>query len=984
MKLKRLLSAGLSIGLILTNIVPVIAEENNNIVIAGNEIYRESFDTDGSFASNTAYIKAKDGEREVLQFDRRGTADNMQSLFGADCADVIAEYDMRLTGATGATNNSVSLAMRAEETGGESVRFSYHDISTYDMQSGKFGGARVRDRLSVAYAGESDDVSHWNIGDMSGTLGIENTSARCFEKYYTFRAAIVGSTAYHQIISDAGELIGAVSADLSGYALPKHGKAFISAHNCAANIDEIRMYSAIRAAQISIEADNMELSEGETTGFNIRVCDAEGVWHSLDKTRNTDFEYSYDSEKLSVNAEEGTITALSSEGLTISLTAYDFYSNKELKNEFEFKAISDDDAVESAAEALMIDTGAISDGFELPGSGLYGTDIAWSSSSPALRISSGRVKIVPQESDTEVILTAVVSRAEASVKKEFFVTVKAEELPERDVILKGRQIFYENFDDENSVDADIMSAVDGGKIKLSEGALHIDSKGAVMPLAAFGPEISEGIVEYDAKQISCNANSNAQFSVGLMADGSSYRFAYTDISQYNPLTNRLDGSSSRDRLLLGYTPSSDNISNWTLYGAGRTPIGILKTSGRSFERFYKFSAAASGNTMQFAVSDNGKTLDLVSHYDKNLKFGTGRINFNMQSTEFLLDNISVYEAASVNRVKLVPAKSVIAPGETVPFEIVLSGEKKLDREYYNLIKFVCDDGVQIDVSAGTLTADSEGEFSVRITASDYLDETLRVSSTAIISASSYADKLDGVAEALDITDYVDYPDGITDSFELPDEFMDASIRWSADNSAISISGTKASVTRGEEKTSVILTAMITMGGISVSKSFNVSVERNYAADEAINLDHSSISLPERTKENIQLPSKGRYGSSIKWSSGNSRVITSGGEVKRQAADTTVRITAEFSIDGVKKTFYYNVIVEGTGSGTSGSNPSGSSGGGNVKGSGISASNVDNSVINKFTFSDIGDEFWAREAIYDLVSAGIIAKAESFRPNDKHA
>ena len=91
MNIKRILSVLLCI--IMMPAVPFVNAEETGIVIAGEQIYRESFEEDTNFAQNTEYKITKDGDVGVLSFDRTGKIDNMQSLAGPEIQNVISEFD---------------------------------------------------------------------------------------------------------------------------------------------------------------------------------------------------------------------------------------------------------------------------------------------------------------------------------------------------------------------------------------------------------------------------------------------------------------------------------------------------------------------------------------------------------------------------------------------------------------------------------------------------------------------------------------------------------------------------------------------------------------------------------------------------------------------------------------------------------------------------------------------------------------------------
>lgn len=979
MKGKQFLGVVLSLTLLLQYGAAVNADEEN-IIIQGNLLYSEDFESETQFSNNPDYSVTTDGEKGVLQLDAAGKMSNMQSLAGEDAADVIADFDVRLISASGATNNSLFFTLRASEAGGAGIKFAHHDITKYNSETGSFGTARTRDRISIAYSGGSDDMTSWDIAAMSDTLGIENTSTRSFSDYYTFKTAVAGGLAYFKVTDSDGNEVKSLNADISGYSAPEHGKMYVGAHNCTAYIDNIKISEAIRAKQISIEAENMELTAGETTSFNVRVLDTDDKWHSLDKSLNSSFSFDYDSEKLSIDADAGTITANASDGLSVRITGHDAFSGAAKTDEFVFESVSDEAAVTAAKAALELGVDYAQSDFELPGEGLYKTSVAWESSDSAIRINGTKARVFKQTEERIVTLTAVISRGGAQATRDFSVTVPAVKEAERDVILKGELIYSEDFDDGATMDTAFLSALNGQTIKHEDGALHIDSKGAVLMGPQFGPDTDGCIVEYDAMELGCNANSNAQFSVGLMDNGAgSYRFAYADVSLYNPLTNELNGTQNRDHLFIGRTSGSANMSNWSLFGMGKSPLGILNKTTRSFGGYHTFSAAAAGNTMLFSVENNGAAADTVSIYDPQREPGHGALSLNMQSTELMLDNIKVYRAVAVKGIELKTKDAVLKPNVPMEFEIVLSNGAALDSEFYGLLDFSCDEGMEIDKEQSLITVNAEGDFAVVISAEDFLDSSVTVTKSAVVTASNSAEEIKELADAFKIDDYIEYPNRIINDFTLPDNFRGARIKWTSDNEAIKIDGAGAAVTRGGENTPVTLTAKITLNGVSVEKKFTVTVEKDYSASQTIEMDKEEISIPERTTQNISLPTLGRYGSRITWKSDNAGLISDTGIVRRNVSDTPVRLTAVFEVGTEKETHYYNVIVVGTGNG-GGGGASGGGGGGSARTVSVPVSAAQNSD-DAFEFADVPGDFWAAQSIYDLVKRGVISKDTMYRPNN---
>jgi len=983
MKSKKLLSCVLCAMIASQNIALLSAEAEETVIISGNTVYHESFDENTDFCENPEYIVTTDAEKSVIAIDRVGKIDNMLSLAGVDMSDVIAEYSMKLNKASGATNNSVFMTLRAEEAGGAGIKFSHHDITRYSTENGDFSGARSRDRISVAYSDGNDDMTQWSLCAMSDTLGIEDTSSRSFADYYTFSAATVGDMAYYSVKSPEGEKIASLEADISAYDAPEKGKFYLGAQNTSVYIDEITMYEAIEISEVSIEAENMELSEGETTSFNIRVRDVDGEWHSLDKSCNTSFDYVYDSEKLSIDAQAGTITANAADGLSIKVTAYDFHSGNTLSNDFVFETMTDEKAVALAIDALTLPFNEVESGFTLPVKGLCETDISWSASDLAIRINGENAKVITPQEDITVTLKAQITRGAASAFKEFDILVKGAVLPERDVILKGELVYEQDFENEAEIDTEITALMDGASLKYEDGALHFDSKGVVYTGPQFGPEMSGAIVEYDAKQLGCNANSNAQFSMGLMSKGTaSYRFAYSDVVSYDTENNTLTGSASRDRIFLGRSASSSRMEQWTLYGTGKSPIGILNKTGRVFDKYYTFSAVAAGNSLQMSVMDGEDVLDNVSYYNPGMKLDKGVLSINMQNTEVMLDNVRVYEAMAIRGIEFKMDEAAIKPGDRAEFELLLPDGSVLDKSYYDKIDFECDGELIIDKENSTVSATDEGEYILTLTVKDYADERVSLSRTAVVLVSDAADEIEEIAAKLDIKEFVENTDGIVNDFTLPLSSGDAKIIWSSDNAAISVNGANATVSRGASNINVVLTAAITLDGITVTKQFEVVVEKTYPAAEAIALDYKLVSIPERTTESFVLPQKGRYGSVISWESANTGVISNTGVVNRAKENINVKLTATFTYGAESRKYYYNVLVPGTGSGSGGSGGGGGGGGGGSYISGVTVEKPTQTPVkeNKFAFIDVSNDFWAAKDIYEMVERGVVSKDSYFRPD----
>lgn len=134
-----------------------------------------------------------------------------------------------------------------------------------------------------------------------------------------------------------------------------------------------------------------------------------------------------------------------------------------------------------------------------------------------------------------------------------------------------------------------------------------------------------------------------------------------------------------------------------------------------------------------------------------------------------------------------------------------------------------------------------------------------------------------------------------------------------------------------------------------------------------------ISLPATVDDDLMLPVVGDMGLAVVWSSSAPDVITDNGIVTREEKDVVVNMKATTEKNGKSFERIFPVTVTGTGkTSPSGSRPSGGGGGGGGVVSApmpsVAEKEVPETVLG---FSDLPDSHWAKEAIYNLYSRGII-------------
>lgn len=135
----------------------------------------------------------------------------------------------------------------------------------------------------------------------------------------------------------------------------------------------------------------------------------------------------------------------------------------------------------------------------------------------------------------------------------------------------------------------------------------------------------------------------------------------------------------------------------------------------------------------------------------------------------------------------------------------------------------------------------------------------------------------------------------------------ASIVWSSQKP--DVIGSDGKVTRPEFEQGdqiVVLTAVLTTGEHSVTKTFEVTVIRKPNDDKSVKLDAEALAVynVHNVKGNLTLPQAGANGTTITWISEQPSVISPAGEVNRPApgtGDITVKLTAVIRKNNAKLT-----------------------------------------------------------------------------------
>jgi hypothetical protein len=127
------------------------------------------------------------------------------------------------------------------------------------------------------------------------------------------------------------------------------------------------------------------------------------------------------------------------------------------------------------------------------------------------------------------------------------------------------------------------------------------------------------------------------------------------------------------------------------------------------------------------------------------------------------------------------------------------------------------------------------------------------------------------------------------------------IAWTTgDESVITATGVVSRPASGQPAATATLTATLTRGALTATKSFDVTVQPRLSADDAVKEAAAALVVHnlDDVRGNLTLPAAGAHGTTVTWSSDRPEVIDGAGLVHRPASGqgaTTVVLTATVSV-----------------------------------------------------------------------------------------
>ena len=290
-------------------------------------------------------------------------------------------------------------------------------------------------------------------------------------------------------------------------------------------------------------------------------------------------------------------------------------------------------------------------------------------------------------------------------------------------ILKGQQLFFEDFEGEDLNSAYTPSASQFEVTTDSQGdkALCVNAIGATLATGTFGPECTNYLVEADVKLADTNAGRNGGFFISArktpgVNNSHAYNMLYTVVNNYDWENKTWNGSSVRDRLLIARSKGSFNIGNGWTWTNMSDEIGILKN--KSFEEYVHMKMYMSDAIIRLEIysADGEKLVSLEQSTDEvdsifgGTRIEKGNIQLGAHSCKVWYDNISISEISIIESAAVKTSVELLSVGETYDIWAESETGAKIP---FNLLQWEFDEE-KLEIADGKITAKVSGEFEVKI------------------------------------------------------------------------------------------------------------------------------------------------------------------------------------------------------------------------------------------------------------------------------
>ena len=574
---------------------------------------------------------------------------------------------------------------------------------------------------------------------------------------------------------------------------------------------------------------------------------------------------------------------------------------------------ADTNAVTAAKNALAVtytsgDTASsVTGNLTLPTSGADGVSISWASSDTSI-ISTTGVVTRPNDMDTDVTLTATLSKNAASDTKTFTLTVIISASgADTNAVTAAKSalgVTYTSGDTASSVTGNLTLPTSGADgVVISWASSHtsiISTNGAVTR-----PDDMNTDVTLTATLTKNTASDTKQFPLTVI------------ISASGADTNAV--TAAKNALMVGYTGGDGPTSvtgNVTLPTTGADGVSISWASSET-------SIISTGGVVT-RPDDMNTDVVLTATLSKGAAAD--------QTKTFTLTVI--ISASGADTAAVTAAKNALAVTYTLPDTAASSVTRNVTlpttgADGVSILWMSSNTGVISTTGAVTRPDDMNTDVVLTATLSKgtAADQTKTFTLTVIISASGADTAAVTAAKTALAVTYTsgDTASSVTGNLTLPTSGADGVvISWASSHT--SIISTAGAVTRPDDmNTDVTLTATLSKNAASDTKQFPLTVIISVlgadtaavtAAKSALAVTYTSGDGPTSVTGNLTLPTSGADGVSISWASSDTGIIGTTGAVTRPDDMTTdVVLTATLSKGAAAdqtKTFTLTVLISDAG------------------------------------------------------------------------
>ena len=567
--------------------------------------------------------------------------------------------------------------------------------------------------------------------------------------------------------------------------------------------------------------------------------------------------------------------------------------------------LTNEEAVDTDKGALAIgytgidNSNSVTQNITLPTSGANGTSISWASDNAA--ITSAGLVIRPDyfDKNATVTLTATITKGTSKDTRTFSLTVIKNAITDQESVDTDKgalAIGYAGIDNANSVTQNIIlltSGSNGTSISWTSDNAAITSAGVVAR-----PDYFTGNV---------TVTLTATITKGSITD--TKIFSLTVIK--NAITDQESVDTDKGALAIGYA-GLDN-SNSVTQNIALPTSGVNGTSIRWASNNAAITSTGAVTRPDYLTGDSTVTLTAT------ITKGT--------STETKAFNLIVIKSPATD-------EECVGLDKTALSIKYAQGDSANSVTQNIILPLSGANGTSISWTSDNAAIKSAG----LVIRPDYFDKNAVVTLTATITKGNSTDtkafNLTVIKNTITDQESVDTDKGalaigyasgdnsnsITQNITLPTSGANGTnISWTSDNAAITSAGLVIRPDYFDKNATAALTATITKGTSTDTKTFSLTVIKNAITDQesvdtdkqVLAIDYAGLDNANSVTQNITLPTSGANGTSISWASDNA-AITSAGLVIRPdyftgdaAVTLMATITKGASTD--TKTFKLTVI-----------------------------------------------------------------------------